>query len=179
MVKSNTTGAEVRVHLTKSGSTLIEVVVVVLILGIIAAVAVPALITNSRDAEITALMQRINAIEEAAELYKVTNGSWPATLASPDNAPGDFQDVLPDRTFTVVPGGATSASPWIQWAHTDTPTVEFAAIIAHKVDPGIAAALDERFDDGDNTQGNLTYQLVTVPTGAVANVQHDVVFRMK
>jgi len=61
----------------KKGFTLIELMVVVVIVGVLAAVAVPMYtrtIKNSRTTEATA---RLSAIMKAAKLYYLQHGSWP------------------------------------------------------------------------------------------------------
>ena len=63
----------------KSGFTLVELIVVVLILGILAAVAVPKIINNSDDAEDSGVAQTLSAVRDAIELYATqTNaGGYP------------------------------------------------------------------------------------------------------
>jgi len=62
-----------------SGFTLIEVMVVVIILGILAAVVVPVVIDKPCEARIAAAQQDIRAIESALEMYKLDNFTYPST----------------------------------------------------------------------------------------------------
>jgi general secretion pathway protein G len=62
-----------------SGFTLIEVMVVVIILGILAAIVVPRVMSRPDDARITKAKQDIRAIEAALNLYKLDNFSYPTT----------------------------------------------------------------------------------------------------
>ena len=62
-----------------SGFTLIEVMVVVIILGILAAIVVPRVMDRPDDARITKARQDIRALERALNLYKLDNFVYPTT----------------------------------------------------------------------------------------------------
>ena len=59
--------------------TLIEVMVVVIILGILAAIVVPRVMDRPDDARITKAKQDIRALESALNLYKLDNFVYPST----------------------------------------------------------------------------------------------------
>ncbi len=67
---------------SKYGFTLVEVVVVVLIIAILAAVALPTVINKSNEAQIVAASQVVERIRIKLEEYKAINGSWPTTVDS-------------------------------------------------------------------------------------------------
>jgi general secretion pathway protein G len=62
-----------------SGFTLIEVMVVVVILGILAAVLVPKVMDRPEQARITKAKQDIRSLEAALNLYKLDNYIYPST----------------------------------------------------------------------------------------------------
>lgn len=62
-----------------SGFTLIEVMVVVIILGILAAIVVPRVMSRPDEARITKAKQDIRALEAALNLYKLDNFAYPTT----------------------------------------------------------------------------------------------------
>ena len=62
-----------------SGFTLIEVMVVVVILGILAAVVIPRVIDRPDEARVTKAKQDILALESALNLYKLDNHVYPST----------------------------------------------------------------------------------------------------
>lgn len=66
----------------RSGFSLVELVVVVLIMGILAAVAAPKLFDKMSDARESASRQSLAVIRGAIELYLAEEGSYPATLAT-------------------------------------------------------------------------------------------------
>lgn len=62
-----------------SGFTLIEVMVVVVILGILAAVIVPKIMSRPEQARIVKVKQDLLAIQSALDLYKLDSGFYPST----------------------------------------------------------------------------------------------------
>lgn len=61
------------------GFTLIEIMVVVVILGILAAIVVPRIMSRPDEARIAKARQDIRAIESAMNLYKLDNFQYPST----------------------------------------------------------------------------------------------------
>jgi general secretion pathway protein G len=61
------------------GFTLIEVMVVVVILGVLAALVVPKIMANPDIARLTKAKNDIRAIETALKLYKLDNYVYPST----------------------------------------------------------------------------------------------------
>ena len=61
------------------GFTLIEVMVVVVILGILASIIVPKIMSRPEQARVVKAKQDITAIQSALDLYKLDNGIYPTT----------------------------------------------------------------------------------------------------
>jgi general secretion pathway protein G len=77
---------------SESGFTLIEIMVVVVILGILAALVAPNVISRIDDAQINRAKQDIRAIESALQLYRLDNFRYPTTdqgLEALVNQPAD------------------------------------------------------------------------------------------
>lgn len=67
-------------HFVRSkGFTLIEIMVVVVILGILAALIVPKVMSRPDDAKIIAARHDIGALLEALKLYRLDNNAYPST----------------------------------------------------------------------------------------------------
>jgi general secretion pathway protein G len=61
------------------GFTLIEVLVVVVILGILAALVVPRIMDRPDEAKRVAAKADVNALVQALKLYRLDNGFYPST----------------------------------------------------------------------------------------------------
>jgi prepilin-type N-terminal cleavage/methylation domain-containing protein len=124
--------------------TLIELIVVVLILGILATVALPKFIGQSDSAKINGTLQSLSVLRTAIDTYRVTNTSYP-TVA---NLPTALSSYLRTTTFPSVTCGAnqnntlvgTSNSPptvtaggagWVYNATTGEISINDASYISY------------------------------------------------
>jgi general secretion pathway protein G len=77
------------------GFTLIEIMVVVVILGILAAVVVPQVMDRPDTARLTKAKQDIRAIESALNLYKLDKFNYPTTEEGLEILQPKYLDRLP------------------------------------------------------------------------------------
>ena len=63
----------------RSGFTLIEIMVVVVILGLLAALVVPRIGPQVDEAKRTTAQTQIKSLEDALEMYRLHNGFYPST----------------------------------------------------------------------------------------------------
>ena len=68
-----------RGKLNDRGLTLIELMVVILILGILAAIVVPRIMGREEEARRVKAKMDISGMETALKLYKLDNGTYPST----------------------------------------------------------------------------------------------------
>ena len=92
----------------QDGFTLIELMVVLLIIGVLAALIVPNVLDRADDARVTAAKTDVNNLMQALKLYKLDNQRYPtaeqglaALLTKPAAAPippnwKSYLDVLPN-----------------------------------------------------------------------------------
>ena len=83
-----------RIKYKQSGFTLIEIMVVVVILGILAAAVVPKIMSRPQEARIAKAKNDITSLESALNIYKLDNYQYPSTdqglealVARPSGAP--------------------------------------------------------------------------------------------
>lgn len=104
----------------KKGFTLIELIVVIAVLGIISALAVPKFVNIQDDAKASVDAQNLKLIQNAVEIYSAKNGSYP----SDENGILEFLKEIPEPqsggnfwynpdTGEVQQTESTLQSPWI------------------------------------------------------------------
>ena len=104
-----------KVHSAQRGFTLLEVMVVVVILGILAVLVVPKIISRPDEARVLAARQDIASLMQAMKLYRLDNQRYPATeqglqalVSKPTSVP------LPPNW---KPGGYLERLPMDPWGH--------------------------------------------------------------
>ena len=147
----------------KNGFTLVEILIVVIILGILAAIVIPQFTEASNDARESSLTSNLQTLRSQLELYKVQhNDDFPGAATS------SWEDCMTGKTDSngdTEADGAAAADcvfgPYLQ----QIPTNPFNGSSAVRVD-GAAAGADTdgwRFDatsgaiqaddDGSNSDG--------------------------
>jgi len=85
------------------GFTLVEIMVVVVIIGLLAALAIPAFQRNQRATQNTRAVNDFRIFVQAFEIYNTQNGSWP-----------------PNAGAGVVPTGMAGSFKADTWTHKTT-----------------------------------------------------------
>lgn len=86
----------------RKGFTLVELVVVVLILGALAFIAIPRISESAITAKKNACKTNVDLLNSQIELYYANNGTWPASLSTLTDDPNYFPDGAPECPFGVA-----------------------------------------------------------------------------
>lgn len=127
--------------------TLVEILIVVVILGILAAVVVPSFANAVTPTEQAAFATSLRGFSQSVELYRVREGEYPPDGSSGEIPPGleDYIDTSTWRRTTPI-GGV--------WDSESDPAGLGYGVGVHFIDgddPGVEymVELDALFDDGD------------------------------
>ena len=96
----------------KSGFTLIEILIVVIILGILAAIVIPQFTQASTEAREASLMSNLQSIRSQIELYKIQHGDDPPTDAASFVA--QMTDFTNSAGVVQVAAGVGVYGPYLQ-----------------------------------------------------------------
>jgi prepilin-type N-terminal cleavage/methylation domain-containing protein len=135
---------------SRRGFTLIEILVVVIILGILAAVIIPRFAGASEEARVNTFVKNLKTYGMQLELYHDRFGDWP-----PDRGPGEFPDELSQQLRSEP---WTSPSPiggvW-DWDYDVFDVTAGLSIYQPAEDDQTMLRIDKMIDDGDLITGKF------------------------
>lgn len=147
--------AKTRHNQLRPSFTLVELVVVILILGILAAVAAPRLLNSSDDATKNVFVTQLFIFVDGFSLYAIENGNFPPGGTDPGELPSGVEQYVSAKGFAKPsPYGGL-------WDYMGGPQgqnailgVEFTGGVDYPGD-AVFQQIDQEIDDGDTTTGSF------------------------
>jgi general secretion pathway protein G len=136
---------------TKKAFTLVEILIVVVILGILAAIVVPQFTNATQDAQTGNLRAQIKSVQNQIELYKARMNVYP-TLAQLNAAP-TIAGSIPGEGWGILIDGS-----YIKRAPKNPAAV---AGVQHVVAATVGAGAGWTYDEATGTLGATYYNEVT------------------
>jgi prepilin-type N-terminal cleavage/methylation domain-containing protein len=130
------------------GFTLVEIMVVVVIIGLLAALAIPAFQRNQRASQNARAVNDFRIFVQAFEVYNTANGSWPPNSGAgvvPTGMGGNFKEDTWTATTTI--GGR-----W-NWDFNRPEFMAGVSISNFTVTDAQLLEIDTKLDDGNLTTG--------------------------
>jgi prepilin-type N-terminal cleavage/methylation domain-containing protein len=143
----------------RRGFTLVEIMVVVVILGLLIAIAVPTYRRFQRKSQNTTFVNNLRLFTQAFETYAMKYGAWPHTSDPPGAIPddgltppkqtmsGEFRDV------DWKAGALGGQWKWNLASGSTTHPKASISIVGVNVDEAQMTDIDKVVDDGDLTTG--------------------------
>lgn len=150
------------------GFTLLEIAIVLVIVGIVTTIALPAFERMQRNSRFSTLINDLRVLAGAFQHYNSTNGEWPALSASVGVVPAGMQDFLRDTNWTkqTAFGGGFI---WEQDVTHNGRKVRAAIAIQPtdtspvRITPKEMAQFDTMYDDGNLTTGYFQAGYLDLP----------------
>ena len=84
-------------HRVRSGFTLVEIMVVVIIIGVLAALIVPSLFSRTGKAKVSVAKQQVATLDSAVQMFQQDYGRFPESLQELVNPPADVEGAAPPQ----------------------------------------------------------------------------------
>jgi general secretion pathway protein G len=138
----------------------VELAVVVLVIGILAAAAVPAMMKNTRNTRSSAVMNDLRVFAGAFQAYAQEHGDWPQGGQSPGVFPPGMDGYLSQTNWsrtTPIGGNYQFATQSPQQGNRYAAVIIIASSRKNRVtsDANQLTDIDTKLDDGNLATGNF------------------------
>ena len=132
------------------GFTLVEIMVVVVIVGILAAMAIPTIVRIKRSAQNARFASDLRTFAQAFETFAMRNGTWPPNAGN-GIVPTGMSGELRDANWMAV---NSLGGRW-NWDNNFNGVAAGISTVIPNADDAQMAEIDAKIDDGDLAAGNF------------------------
>jgi type IV pilus assembly protein PilA len=139
-------------HRDRSGFTMVEIMIVVLLIALLSAIALPGFRKARTQTQLTNVANDITVFGDAFDLYALERGGYPPDyhLGAPYNLPNAaMEEYLNGEKWAAT----TSVGGNYNWEGPDSCPYAGISIFGATASEDVMRQLDEIMDDGDLTSG--------------------------
>jgi prepilin-type N-terminal cleavage/methylation domain-containing protein len=131
--------------------TLVEIMVVVVIIGLLAAIAIPAFKRVQEASQNSRFISDLRTFAQGFETYATKNGSWPAN-AGTGVVPAGMSGEIKDAAWTTAKNSV--GGRW-NWDFNNNGITASISCVGATASDAQMTAIDAKIDDGDLSTGNF------------------------
>ena len=132
------------------GFTLVEIMVVVVIIGLLAAIAIPTIARIRRSAQNSRFANDLRTFAQAYETYAMRNGAWPPNAGN-GVVPAGMSGELRDASWQAV---NSLGGRW-NWDYQFNGVTASISTVLPAADDEQMTEIDSKIDDGDLATGSF------------------------
>jgi type IV pilus assembly protein PilA len=130
------------------GFSLVEIMIVVVIIGLLAAIAIPAFLNSRNRSQATAIANNFRVYSQAFEVFATDTGNWPPD-SNPGGIPTGMEDSLRSWNEPTPVGGQ-----W-DWDRGVLGIQAGVTLINSTASNGMLERIDRILDDGNLSTGRF------------------------
>lgn len=133
----------------KSGFTLVEIMIVVVIIGILIALAIPGMKKVRQNTQASAILNNFRVFGGAFQNYNLAEGVWPATHVDQGSMPGELDGYMNEDDWI----NGCPINGYYTFNDPGDGTSVIISLVAANMDVSLQRRIDNDMDDGVLTSG--------------------------